>query len=92
MPTEPSKQELAAARAWRKRAENATFDSTDDYERQLAMLIHKHMTVLSAKTVVSEIHDITLRDVDFGPDEQLNKIIAIIERTGRTVSDANTKE
>ena len=85
MPTEPSKQELAAAKEWLESIETGVY--------ALAKIIHKHMNPLPINCAMNELYELYSKQVPGAPAEKLwDKTIDIIERTGRTVSDANTKE
>ena len=86
---EYSKQELAAAREWKALMFGRRFSPTE-YEHELALVIHRHMTVLTVAEAVDALAEI-FEDAGtwYTDNQRYNKVTSIIRRTGRTVSNAD---
>ena len=81
--SEPTERELAAAKEWTARPGRGGDAFT------LAAIIHKHMNPMSSIDAAGELHAMFLNEwKNLSSVELMDKTIAIIERTGRTVSDA----
>jgi hypothetical protein len=87
--SEPSERALAAAREWH---DSPLFPGNkEDWVNRVAIIIDKHMTVLGSTEVVEKVREILrLRGMmEINDNDVVDSLIAIIERTGRKVSDAN---